>query len=391
MNQKTRVAHLIATNFFGGPEKQIVEHALRINQDKFAVLLISFIERSMANELVNAAKEKNIFVRELFTENPFNPRSVLDLWSILKEEKIDILCTHGYKSNVVGRIASWLIGIPEIAISRGWTGENWKIKLYEKLDKLFLRFADHVVTVSEGQREKVLKLGVKANNLSVIYNGINLNNVKNRSVNYIRTELGINDNPVIVMSAGRLSPEKNFAGLIDAAKIVTAKDKNIRFVVFGEGFLREELEKKTRDADLEGKFFLPGFRKDFVSLLREADIFVLPSFTEGLSNVILEAYASKKPVIATRVGGNPEVVMNGETGYLVEPDNAEKMAECIMTLAQDPDLRATMGAKGYEYVKEHFSFDIQTRKYEELYYKILDHRPETTDHRPETSDTRPEV
>lgn len=368
------VAHLIATNFFGGPEKQIVEHALRVASDQFSFFLISFVERSSPNELLTKTKKMSVPSIELYTQNPFNPKVISRLISILREKKIDVLCAHGYKSNVVGRIASWMVGIPEIVVSRGWTGENWKIKLYEKLDKLFLRFADHVVTVSQGQKEKVLKLRVKANNLSVIYNGINPNNVKNKSVNSIRTELGFNDNSILVMSAGRLSPEKNFAGLIDAAKIVTAKDKHIKFVVFGEGFLREELEKKTRDADLEGKFFLPGFRKDFVSLLSEADIFVLPSFTEGLSNVILEAYASKKPVIATNVGGNPEIVQQGETGFLVSPHNVEKMADYILKLAQDQNIRNEMGDNGYEYIKEHFNFDIQTSKYEELYETVANLR-----------------
>lgn len=370
---KINVLHLRASNFFGGPEKQILEHFQHNDEGRFNFVLGFFRENDQPNELLDKAREIGIKTISINSYSPFDLRMVLELVRVIKDNNIHILCTHGYKPNVVGRMASWIIGIPEIAISRGWTGENWKIKLYEKLDKLFLRFADHVVTVSEGQREKVLKLGVKANNLSVIYNGINLNNVKNGSVNSIRTELSINDNLVIVVSAGRLSPEKNFTGLIDAAKVVMAKDNNIRFVVFGEGTLRKELEKKIRDGNLEGMFFLPGFRKDFFSLLGETDIFVLPSFTEGLSNVILEAYAQRKPVVATRVGGNPEIVQDGKSGFLVSPHDTEKMAEYILRLAQDSKLREEMGAKGYEYVKEHFSFDIQTRKYEALYKTIYNH------------------
>jgi glycosyltransferase involved in cell wall biosynthesis len=372
LDNQLNIAHLIATNFFGGPEKQIIEHLMQVKQSSFSILLISFIERSKPNELLDDARKKKIPTRNLYTWNPFNPKVILELISILKRDKIDILCTHGYKSDVIGRIASWILRIPQIVFSRGWTAENKKIKLFEQLDKWFIRFADHIVAVSEGQKEKVLKLKLIPDKVSVVYNGINLDNIKIESKKSMRAELGINENSCLVVSAGRLSPEKNFGGLIEAAKIVTKKNKNIIFVVFGEGFLRKELEQKVLDSGLKNKFLLPGFRKDFFSLLSDIDIFVLVSYTEGLPNVLLEAYSFKKPVVASKVGGIPEVVIDGETGFLVSVEDTDGLAEYILKLTQDPDLRKKMGNKGCKNIKENFNFDIQTKKLKELYLKVYE-------------------
>lgn len=367
---KLTVAHLIASNFFGGPEKQIIEHAKRINHRHYNFILISFIERGQSNEMANAAEESGISLRTLKTDNPFNPNVILRLMAILKEEKVDVICAHGYKSNIVGRIASWFGDIPQISVSRGWTTESPKIRLYERLDKFFLRFADHVVAVSEGQKKKLLKIGINPEKLTMIWNSANLDNSINNAESALKKELGINGDCAIVVSAGRLSPEKNFGGFIEAAKAVAAGYEHIVFAVFGEGALRNELEKKIKLAGLQKRFFLPGYKKNFSDLLNGADIFVLPSLTEGLSNVILEAYALKKPVIATNVGGNPEVVQHGETGFLVNPSDIEKMSQYIVMLSQNPDIRQEMGRKGYEYIKENFNFDIQTKKYEKLYLSM---------------------
>jgi glycosyltransferase involved in cell wall biosynthesis len=380
LDSQLNIAHLIATNFFGGPEKQIIQHLMRIKQGKFAILLISFIERSMPNELLDAARKRKIPTRDLYTWNPFNPKVIFDLISILRREEIDILCTHGYKSDIIGRIASWILRIPQIVFSRGWTEENKKIKLFEGLDRWFIRFADHVVAVSEGQKEKLLKLQMIPERISVIHNGIDLDSIKIESKNSIRSEIGINGNSYLVVSAGRLSPEKNFGGLIEAAKIVTERNKDITFIVFGEGFLRKELEQKILDIGLKNKFLFPGFRKDFLSVLKEIDIFVLPSFTEGLPNVLLEAYALGKPVVATKVGGNPEIVLDGETGFLVSVQDTGKLAERILELAQEPNLRKEMGKKGCKYIKENFNFDIQTKKLKKLYLDVYEKHHSSTSH-----------
>ncbi|MDH4099356.1 MAG: glycosyltransferase [Nitrospirota bacterium] len=371
MGQKKNILHLIASNFFGGPERQILAHALRLDPDRYRFLLASYKEEGRSSEIIEKARELKIPTREILAQGAFNPRTITELASMLKDEKIDILCVHGFKSNVVGRLASWMAGIPMIAISRGWTWETPRVRFYEKLDRAFLKFADHIVAVSEGQQKKILDLAIPVEKVSVIHNGIDLNGARPpEKTGNLKRELGLGEADILVMSAGRLSPEKNYGGLIDVAKLVTQKKHDVAFTVFGEGFLRGELEARVRQAGLEKKFFFPGFRKDVKSSMAEADIFVLPSFTEGLPNVVLEAYAVKKPVVATAVGGTPEVVEDGVSGFLTRPEETEKMAEHILRLAGDPDLRREMGEKGHERVRAIFGFEDQTRKYEELYTRV---------------------
>src|SRR5262249_23568641 len=149
-----------------------------------------------------------------------------------------------------------------------------------------------------------------------------------------------------VISAGRLSPEKGFGDLIDAARLIGSANPEVRFAIFGEGRLRADLEQRIAAAGVQEKFILPGFRDDLDRLLPGADVFVLPSYTEGLPNVILEASAASVPVVATAVGGTPEVVRHGETGYLVPPRRPEMLAEHIGILLRDESLRRRMGQAG---------------------------------------------
>src|SRR5262249_26187231 len=131
----------------------------------------------------------------------------------------------------------------------------------------------------------------------------------------------------IVVAAGRLSPAKGFADLIDAARLVCDANAHVCFAIFGEGWLHNELQCSVDELGLQERFVLPGFRDDPERLLPWADLFVLPSYTEGLPNVVLEASAAAVPVVATAVGGTPEVVRDGETGYLVPPRDPETLAE----------------------------------------------------------------
>jgi len=174
----------------------------------------------------------------------------------------------------------------------------------------------------------------------------------------------------IVLGAGRLSPEKGVQVLIAAAKHVIEADPDARFAVFGEGTMRPALQRQIDEADLNGLFVLPGFRGDLDQLMPCADLFVLPSFTEGLPNVVLEAGAAGVPVVATAVGGTPEVVDDGITGYLVPPGDPPSLAERIAQLLADPDRRREMGEAGRDHVQRHFTFEAQAAAYLNLFAEM---------------------
>lgn len=363
------VAHLIATNFYGGPERQIINHALHLTRrsQQYSPLVVSFQEGKRENEILAKAELQGISHDSILAPGAINFRAITELTIILKKHGVSILVGHGYKANVIGRLASWRVGLPFVAVSRGWTTENWKVGLYQMIDKLFLRWATRVVAVSEGQRQKILRLGIPGQRVSVIHNAMDLEALPAHAESSVRTELGVPASAVFICSAGRLSPEKNQALLVDAARILCAERPDLYFCIFGEGVCRTALEKRIQLYDLTGKFFLPGFRSDLLSYFHEIDIFTLPSLSEGLPNVVLEAYAYCKPIVAANTGGTPEVVQHGKTGYLHEPNDLDALVRYLALLAKDRTLRVSMGQEGQRLVGKDFTYPQQAERYEQLY------------------------
>ena len=176
---------------------------------------------------------------------------------------------------------------------------------------------------------------------------------------------------LIVGAAGRLSVEKGFEVLVDAARLINSKYPHVGFVVFGEGAQRERLQQRIDRYHLGGSFVLAGFRHDLDELIRQLDLFVLPSYTEGLPNVVLEAFAAGVPVVATSVGGTPEIVQHERSGLLVPPGDASALAEAIADLVSSEYRRRLMGAAGRDAVTEHFDFQSQASSYQELFTQVL--------------------
>ena len=300
------------------------------------------------------------------SDTPNVRESLRELSEYLRNLSADVLVTHTFKPNILGRIAARRVGIPIVSVSRGWTWENLKVRAYETLDRANLRFVDHVVAVSAGQGERVRKAGVPSSRLSVIRNAARLNAFP--PVRAMGRELFSDffpaDKPLslVVLAAGRLSPEKGFDVLLEAAPAVMQQSPDARFILFGEGAERAKLEARVAELGLRGKFILPGLTTELDRYLAVADVVVLPSYTEGLPNVALEASAAGVPVVATAVGGTPEVIQHEETGLLVPSGQPQKLAEALNRLLKSEPLRRVMGAAGQRRMQAHFTFEAQARQ-----------------------------
>ncbi len=170
--------------------------------------------------------------------------------------------------------------------------------------------------------------------------------------------------------AGRLSPEKGFEQLIEAARIVTAQDADAGFVLFGDGPLHSALSRQIAAANLAERFVLAGFRGDLGKFLPHLDLMVLSSYTEGLPVVLLEALAAGVPVVSTAVGGAPEVVEEGRSGYLVPPGDPQALARRILDMLGADSVRRAMGAHGRRRVQEHFTLAAQSIAYQRLFDEV---------------------
>jgi len=249
-----------------------------------------------------------------------------------------VLLCHGYKADVLGRKAARRVDVPVVAVSRGWTGETWRVRLYDWLDRFCLRWMDRVVGVSEAQAVKVLRAGVRADRVRIIHNAVDPERFANADPSY-RTKLEKyfrNPKSHIIGAAGRLSSEKGFAVLVAAAERVVRENSSVGFVLFGEGGERLALVEQIKSAGLAGSFCILGFRHDLDRFLPFFDVLALPSYTEGLPNIVLEACAANVPVVATAVGGTPEIIEDHLNGYLVAPGNAQALATRLLVLLRRP-------------------------------------------------------
>jgi len=375
------VVHLTSSRFFGGPERQMLGLAQHLPPE-VRTTFVSFSETGLCRAFLAEACRAGLQGIALEHDTPRLLAALKELTALLRRLGADVLCCHGYKANLLGLLAARRIGIPAIAVSRGWTGENLRVRLYEALDRLVLRRMDKVVCVSAAQAEKVRRAGIRNDTIAVIHNAIRPDRFANpdSTCRDLLCRMFPVSPELIVGAAGRLSPEKGFSILIDAAAKVlaspgapqpTANSPRIGFILFGDGPLRETLAQRIAARGLETRFVLAGFRPDLDRYLPHLDLFVQSSFTEGLPNVILEAQAAGVPVVATSVGGTPEVIEDGRTGWLAPSGDAAALAERITSALSDDTARERRSSEGRAYIEEQFSYPAQARSYAKLFRQLV--------------------
>ena len=299
-------------------------------------------------------------------------KNVLNLAKTLEKNKVDLLHLHGYKAGFVGRLASLLCrDIPVVLTLHNYRDYQQKSILpsfcFTSVEKILSRKTDIIITVSQALRKDLLNnLAIEERKVVNIYNGINYSDYGNAQERLLKSE-------ILVGTAARLAPQKGIEDFLEAAKLVLQQKKNkrIKFFIAGEGPLREKLEKQAVKLGLKENVFFLGHVEDMPGYLSSLDIFVLPSRHEGLSITLLEALAARRPVVATKTGGIPEIVVHGVTGYLVPPAQPLPLAEGIERLNKDFKLRSSLALKGQKMVKENFGLEIMVERTRALYEKLL--------------------
>jgi glycosyltransferase involved in cell wall biosynthesis len=369
------ILHVATSPFFGGPERLMLGLAKSLPESCRSVFAL-FADRGKSQSFRGQLLEHGLETITLTHDTPQLPAMVCELTSRLREWGTDVLCCHGYKADLVGLLAARRAGVPAIALSHGWTAETWKVRIYEAIDRACLRRMDRVVCVSQGQAEKVRRAGVRADRVVVVRNAIRAERFDHADpADRLVLEAMFPRAPArIVGSAGRLSHEKGFGVLVEAAAIVARSDPAVGFIHFGDGPLRDTIRRRIGELRLEGRVILAGFRDDLDRFLPHWDLSVLPSFTEGLPTVVLESYAAGVPVVATAVGGTPEAVADGVDGYLVPPGDPIALARRILGVLNLGDERNDMGRRGQQRIRSEFAFDAQALRFQRVCEELMNQR-----------------
>jgi glycosyltransferase involved in cell wall biosynthesis len=365
------VVHLMASPFFGGPERQMLGLARHL-PGSYRSTFLSFPERGLCAAFLDQVREAGFEGQALEHNFPQVSRAVREVAEELQRRRADVVCCSGYKPDVIGWRAARKAGIPVVSVSHGWTAATWKVRVYEGLDRLVLRWMDSVVCVSLAQARRVRSALVPGRKIVVIRNAVGAEAFAAPDPAYRQRLLDLFPKPprLVVGAAGRLSPEKGFSVLIEAAQRVLADLPEAGFALFGEGPLRAELEQQVRRLGLQERFVFAGFRADLPSFLPHLDLGVMSSFTEGLPVILLELFAAGVPAVATAVGGIPEVLEEGRQGNLVRAGDAPALAQRVLELLRDDALRSRYGAAARARAASDFSFEKQSEQYQDLFSRL---------------------
>jgi len=356
---KIKVCFIIGTLEVGGTEKQLYLLLKNMDKSKFSPFVISLRDGRMRNDFQQIS---TLYI--LNKKYKFDVTSFLTLVKVILKEKPDIVHTFLFTSNTWGRLAAILTGVPVIIASER-SMDIWKKKFHFFIDTVLGFFTDAIICNSIVVKEFYeKKLGPVSRKLTVIRNGIEWQqfNIENQAHP---------KNEKIIFTASRLAPEKGIEYLIQAIKILSARMNNMKLLVAGEGPLKTRLEYLVEQQGIKEIVTFLGYQENVSKYISQADVVVLPSLWEGLPNILLEAMAMKKPVVATAVGGTKEIVRDGENGFLVRPKDAKALAEAIQKILQDINLAINFGESGYRFVRENFDLFLMVSSYEKLYQKLL--------------------
>lgn len=365
-----RVVQLMASPFFGGPERQMLGLA-RALRPGVETLFLTFAEGGKAQPLLDEVGRAGLVGEMLMNNFPAISRCAKEIADRLTSWKADVLCTSGYKPDIIGWLASRRSEVPQVIVSHGWTAATWKVRMYEAIDRFVHKKADAVVSVSEGQAAKVAAAGVAAERMTTIVNAVGSDAFAAADPAYAEALRGMFSwSPRwIIGAAGRLSPEKGMDTLVEAAAILGRTHRETGIVIFGEGPMRSDLENRIEQQDLKKRVVLAGFRGDVGKFLPHLDVGVLPSNSEGLPVILLEMLAAGRPVVATAVGGIPEVIADGATGWLVSAGQPEALAKQLRAVLDD-ESRGRIGEAGRAVVRERFGVERQAEAYRELFENV---------------------
>ncbi len=371
-SDRIRLLNVLTNYRIGGTERQVANIALGMDASRFALHLACLKnEGELQQELERLDVPRPEFrISSLYGINTL--WQAIRLARYIQRNLIQIVHSYGFYANVFAVPAARLAGKPVVVASIRDTGDILTSR-QRLVQKMVCRLAHCVLVNAEAIRQTLIEQGYRPDNIVVIRNGIVLSRFEKKARSIaLRCALGLPAEARIVLVSSRLNQMKGVEYFLDAAQIVSSSIPDAHFLIVGDGASRAQLEQHARSIGLESRILFTGFRTDMPDLLSESTLSVLPSLSEGLSNSLLESMASSVPVIAARVGGNPELIENGRTGLLVPARDSGALAEAMVLLLSDPELALRLSRAGRQRVEELFSMERSIQEVQHLYQHLVE-------------------
>ena len=362
----------------GGAERLMIPILSHLNQGQFDVR-VCVLQSKEGNPLAEDIRRLGVTVDFLEIKRLRDLSALRRLRKYLIDTEASLVHTQLEFSNILGNISAKLLRLPSVCTVHVLPSieVSAKSKLHQQVEWLALRlFCDRVITVSEEtRRHYIAQSGILPKKISTIYNGIDLTHFHELDVDLervaVRDEFQIPTDANLLVTVAVLRQKKGIEYMIRALPAVLEAHPNTYYLIVGDGAHREMLMAEASKLGVRERVVFAGMRKDIPRILFSSDVFVLPTLTEALPTVLAEAMASHLPIIASSVGGVPEMVVNGENGILVSPANPIKLSDACNALLGSPEVCASMGKRGWQIVNQKFTINEQVTQLKKLYLEKI--------------------
>ncbi|MFH1198790.1 MAG: glycosyltransferase family 4 protein [Candidatus Omnitrophota bacterium] len=363
------VMHLHEDNAIYGAEQHTLSLFKYLPRESLRIFLGCLCIGGQEKEFFNAASVlSGIEVIPARMEHRYDLCAIGKIRRSLKKNNIQILHTHGYKADIIGFSATRFSKVKLVSTLHGWVDIDKKLRCNNFFGRQALKNFDRVITVSK-VLENQAKRYIKKEKIFYVRNAVDTGNLDKIEPLDLNKTLGINKDAPVVTYVGRLSREKGVDYLVKAAFLV--KDKRAVFLFIGDGPLKNSLTQQAAELGLAKRVAFTGYRDDALGILKASDLFVLPSLTEGISRSCMEAMGLGVLAVATNVGGMPELITDGQNGFLVPPARPEILAEKINAVLEERSRFAGLRQEAAKAIKEKFSMQRVADEHENLYSGLM--------------------
>jgi glycosyltransferase involved in cell wall biosynthesis len=367
-----RILHIQKAGGIAGAERHLLTLLEHLDRTHFTFEFLLLVERDEhVKEYKSRLEGIGVPTRTIPIKRNLDPVCLWQIMRFIRRGAYDVVHTHLVHGDLYGTVAAKLAGVSRVLSSKhGYNDFENSSRAY-LINGVLQRYIDAVITISDALQEKVYRFeGIPKEKMRTIHYGLEPSAAPPRTRERIRAELEIPPDQFLVASAGRFVNFKGLKYLIRAAARLQERVPNVTVVIAGDGPLRVDLESEIRFHNVTSTVQLLGWRSDVSDIMAAADVFVLPSLGEGFGLVLLEAMSQRLAVIGTRSMSIPEIVLDGVTGFLVDPADEGHLASAIEAVARNPALRRQMGEAGYERVRSEFSVSAMVKKTEQLYLEL---------------------